>query len=352
MNRRLQTSLLALAAQMTVTSAMAAPQDPFAGVKPVDEADLGQERAGFVVGGVDIAGIGATVTATVNGNLALTSTLNINSQGVLSKTTTVNTNIPNSTPVVGSNGVVNGILITQPTTSSGQGSSGAGGNTVSGNGPGGSLAPLGGAPSGNNTAGGGASSGGGLVPLGGASSGNNTTGGGASSGGGSVSITPPAAPSLPGVLSTVPGTTASGVSQGGGSTPNVVTVTNGGDPGSSPSVVVTSPSQGTIGSNSTFTSPGSPNTSTGSITPIPSNITAGGSPVSPQGFTELVTNITPNLIQNMVVNTASGMSISLQTNVTLNLPGLTALQSAFSQSSLVGSLASATNLAQLGSLLH
>src|SRR5271154_1139388 len=87
---------VSVAAAILAMSAVAAPSfaaDPFAGVAPVSTDTLKSERAGFfTVGGLEL-GFTANVQTTVNGVLALTSTLTLQDNGSVASQTTVNPNL-------------------------------------------------------------------------------------------------------------------------------------------------------------------------------------------------------------------------------------------------------------------
>jgi hypothetical protein len=84
--------------------AAAAESDPFAGMAPVPTSALEQERAGFVTADGIQVGFGATVTTTVNGQVALVSTITIDNQGVGQQTSWVNPQLANATLVQGTGG--------------------------------------------------------------------------------------------------------------------------------------------------------------------------------------------------------------------------------------------------------
>jgi len=71
--------------------------DALAGAEPVASADLETERAGFVTEAGITFDFGATVRTTVNGQLALVSTLQLNDLGKVTQTTWINPALPNAT---------------------------------------------------------------------------------------------------------------------------------------------------------------------------------------------------------------------------------------------------------------
>ncbi|MGH6955347.1 MAG: hypothetical protein ACREEW_01630 [Caulobacteraceae bacterium] len=81
----------------SVAPAVAASANPFGDdVQAVSSADLKKERGGFRAGGVTF-NIGASVETTVNGALALVSTLNLTPSGHVTQSTWVNPSLPNAT---------------------------------------------------------------------------------------------------------------------------------------------------------------------------------------------------------------------------------------------------------------
>jgi hypothetical protein len=86
---------------LACAGAAAAEPDPFAGMAPVPTSALEQERAGFVTADGIQVGFGATVTTTVNGQVALVSTITLDNQGVGQQTTWVNPQLGNATLVQG-----------------------------------------------------------------------------------------------------------------------------------------------------------------------------------------------------------------------------------------------------------
>jgi hypothetical protein len=73
--------------------------DAFAGAEPVAAADLETERAGFVTAAGITFDFGATVKTTVDGQLALVSTLQLNSMSQVTQTTWVNPALTNATVI-------------------------------------------------------------------------------------------------------------------------------------------------------------------------------------------------------------------------------------------------------------
>ncbi len=80
-------------------AAITEPADPFAGVAPASEAELGQERGGFITAAGLTFDIGASVETTVNGTLALVSNISLTAAGQVQQTTWINPNLANATPI-------------------------------------------------------------------------------------------------------------------------------------------------------------------------------------------------------------------------------------------------------------
>lgn len=79
--------------------AAAAAADPFGDAKPVGEAELKHERGGFVTAAGVTFDFGATVQTSINGTLALVSTINLSPAGKVVQTTWVNPALPNATVI-------------------------------------------------------------------------------------------------------------------------------------------------------------------------------------------------------------------------------------------------------------
>ena len=95
MSRRLRLSLL-FAGALSVSGALAAPSfaaDPFADVAPVPVEALQSERAGFFTAGGLEFGFAAKLETTINGALALTTSLALQDDGSVTSQTTVNQNL-------------------------------------------------------------------------------------------------------------------------------------------------------------------------------------------------------------------------------------------------------------------
>jgi hypothetical protein len=322
MNRRLQTSLFALAIQAATIAAVpgkaatvdpalgnadndvANAVDPFGGAKPVTDAELKEERGGFNVPGVGAVDIGIQSVGTLNGQTVFTQTITPTPTG-LQQTLQVNPNIPNvqvATPaglaalglnVPGASGVIIGTGNVSGNNQNGNSNSGNASNDGNTN--------LGG--NGNthtNTA---------STGSGGAANNGSTVNTGSSGGaGGGVST-------LISKITTLPNTTVTIVGAGQGS---------GG---------------------------GSPNVNS-NTSPAPNSITQGGSPAPQQGFTALLVNVTPSQLQNLVVNTANSRSVGLQTNVVIGLPDLLANQPSLNLGALSMALNTALSTAQLSAFHH
>jgi len=93
-------ALLAFAAPSSPHAAVAAESaDVFAGAAPVSDADLREERGGFITAAGVTFDIGASVETTVNGTLALVSNISLTPAGQVQQTTWINPNLPNATPI-------------------------------------------------------------------------------------------------------------------------------------------------------------------------------------------------------------------------------------------------------------
>jgi hypothetical protein len=95
MSRRLRLTLL-FAGALSVSAGLAAPSfaaDPFGGVAPVPAETLQSERAGFFTAGGLEFGFAAKLETTINGALALTTTLALQDNGSVTSQTTVNPNL-------------------------------------------------------------------------------------------------------------------------------------------------------------------------------------------------------------------------------------------------------------------
>jgi hypothetical protein len=94
-SRRLRLSLL-FAGALSMSGALAVPSfaaDPFADVAPVPVETLQSERAGFFTAGGLEFGFAAKLETTINGALALTTSLALLDDGSVSSVTTVNPNL-------------------------------------------------------------------------------------------------------------------------------------------------------------------------------------------------------------------------------------------------------------------
>lgn len=71
-------------------------------------------------------------------------------------------------------------------------------------------------------------------------------------------------------------------------------------------------------------------------------------PGSQGGYTAVLANLTQSALQNLVVNTANGQTITQTTNMTLTLPGFAATQAQAARANVFAGLTAALNMAQLG----
>ncbi|MBV9997029.1 MAG: hypothetical protein JO127_17640 [Caulobacteraceae bacterium] len=323
MTNRLHSSLLALLLQAAAVLPLRAEQvvapepdhgdgsaaDPFADVQAVSDADLQGERGGFITAGGVTFDFGAKLDASVNGTLAMTSTLNLTPQGWQSKTW-VNPDLPNA-KVIGDN-------VTTALAAAG-GGSGAGNNNGQGGKPGtnnGSPVNPGNTPAPNSGAGSNAS---------------------------------PTSPQsqIAGAVGDAVGAAGDAAGAAANSV-NTAIADAGGAPTVTHNSVTSTPSAApNTGSTITNQTVAALSAATGlNLHPI---VGAQGVQINQGGGTiTLLANITPTSLQNLVVNSASGQNITLNTNITIALPQATADQLqkgiAFSQLNQIMDLSRLTSL--------